>query len=120
MLAEQYGVIFTAIESQRLLVKERIRQALLERQKETEILLSIPGVELTAAFAYLGFLGTKNRFDNPAQVSYYVGMVPRVELSDTSLRAVYDRIAERRGKRIAIVAVARHMLELMYTLAVEA
>ena len=31
-------------------------------------------------------------------------------------REVYDRIAVRRGKRIAIVAVARKILELMYTL----
>lgn len=150
MLAEQYCVILTAIESQRALVKEQIRQALLERQKEAEILLSIPGVGPTAALAYLGFVGTEDRFQNPAQVSYYVGMVPRVELSGTSVhrmghitkqgspalrralvqaawaavrspmgvhfRVVYDRIAERRGKRIAIVAVARHMLELMYTL----
>jgi len=150
MLAGQYCVILAAIESQRVLVKEQVRQALLKREKEAEILLSIPGVGPTAALAYLGFVGTEDRFENPAQVSYYVGMVPRVELSGTSIhhmghitkqgspalrralvqaawaavrspmgahfRAVYDRIADRRGKRIAIVAVARHMLELMYTL----
>lgn len=150
LLAEQYCVILAAIESQRALAKEQVRQALLKREKEAVILLSIPGVGPTAALAYVGFVGSEDRFENPAQVSYYVGMVPRVELSGTSVhrmghitkqgspalrralvqaawaavrspmgahfRLVYDRISERRGKRIAIVAVARHMLELMYTL----
>lgn len=150
MMAEHYRVILASIESQRMLVKEQVRHALMRRKEDAQILLSIPGVGPTAALAYLGFVGSEDRFENPAQVSYYVGMVPRVELSGTSIhhmghitkqgspalrralvqaawsavrspmgghfRLVYDRIAERRGKRIAIVAVARHMLELMYTL----
>jgi transposase len=150
ILAEQHCVMLVAIESLLELAKEQVRQALLDRNAETEILMSIPGVGPTAALAYLGFVGTEDRFNNPSQVSYYVGMVPRVDLSGISVhrmghitkqgspalrralvqaawsavrspmgahfRAVYDRIAERRGKRVAIVAVARHMLELMYTL----
>lgn len=149
-LAENHCCVLAAIEALLSLVKERVRQALLERNDEAEILMSIPGVGPMAALAYLGFVGTEARFANPAQVSYYVGMVPRIEMSGTSVhrmghitkqgspalrralvqaawaavrsplgthfRVVYDRIAERRGRRIAIVAVARHMLELMYTL----
>lgn len=152
-LAENLCYFLATLEMRLALVKERVRQALLERNDEAEILMSIPGVGPIAALAYLGFVGTEARFDNPAQVSYYVGMVPRVEMSGTSVhrmghitkqgspalrralvqaawaavrspmgvhfRAVYDRIADRRGKRIAIVAVARHMLELMYTLSVK-
>jgi len=152
-MAENHCCVLATIEARLSLVKERVLQALLERNDEAEILMSIPGVGPMAALAYLGFVGTEARFDNPAQVSYYVGMVPKVEMSGTSVhrmghitkqgspalrralvqaawaavrsplgtnfRTVYNRIAERRGKRIAIVAVARHMLELMYTLSVK-
>ncbi|OQB98542.1 MAG: Transposase IS116/IS110/IS902 family protein [Spirochaetes bacterium ADurb.Bin110] len=149
-MASQDCTLLAAIEEQIVLVNEEIHQMLCARQGEAEILMSIPGVGPVAALAFLGFIGNGDRFANASQVSYYAGLVPRVDFSGDSVhhvghitkkgspalrralvqaawsavrtpmgshfREVYDRIAARRGKRIAIVAVARKILELMYTL----
>ena len=149
-MGSQDGTLLTAIDEQIVFVNAQIHEMLCARQDEAKILMSILGVGPVAALTFLGFIGNGDRFANASQVSYYAGLVPRVDFSGDSVhhvghitkkgspalrralvqaawsavrtpmgshfREVYDRIAARRGKRIAIVAVARRILELMYTL----
>ena len=148
-LAMQLVEILAEVEQQITELNGAIRAALSERRENAALLLSIPGVGPVTAAAFLGYVGDGSRFATASQVSYYIGMVPRIDSSgETSrlghitksgnatvrramvqaawaairsrtgkqLREVFERIAERRGTGIAIVAVARRILELMYTL----
>lgn len=130
-------------------INSAIRAALRQRREHAAWLLSIPGVGPVTAAAFLGYVGDGTRFATASQVSYYIGMVPRIDDSGETSRLghitksgnatvrramvqaawaavrsragspfkeVFERIAARRGASIAIVAVARRILELMYTL----
>lgn len=120
----------------------------LQKDDNVKYLLSIPGVGPELALAFTAFVGDGSRFTSAPQVSNYVGIVPRVDISgDTvryghiikrgcsqirrvavqaawalvrsrwggALQVKYYEIAERRGKGIAIVAIARRLIELMWT-----
>jgi Transposase IS116/IS110/IS902 family len=64
-----------------------------------------------AAVAFLGYIGDGRRFATASHVSYYIGMVPRIDDSGET-----TRLGHITKSGIAIVAVARRILELMYTL----
>lgn len=113
------------------------------------IAMSIPGVGPVTTLTMLAFLGDCSRFSSPGQVSYYAGLVPRVDISGDTVRYgniikrgnsllrrpliqaawalirsgnggplkdFYERLYPRIGKKKAIVAVARKMLEVFYTM----
>lgn len=115
----------------------------------SEHLLSMPGVGLQTAMAFLAHVGDGSRFSKGRQVSNYVGMTPRIYSSGETermghiskhgclaLRSIivqsawsavhtrrtnvfktkYEELVPRIGKKRAIVAIARRMLETMWIL----
>jgi len=111
--------------------------------------MSVSGVGPVLAFTFRAHIGDGSRFDNVAQVSNYVGFVPRLDMSGQSMRTghitkrgckhirriavqsawalvrskeggalkiKYREISARRGKKIAIVAVAKKLIELLWVL----
>jgi transposase len=115
----------------------------------TPFVMSVPGVGPSCAMAFLAYVGDGSRFSRAAEVSNYVGIVPRVDQSgDTaryghitkngcvpirrvavqaawaltrstdggSLKKKFFEIADRRGKRVAITAIGRKLVELLYTI----
>jgi transposase len=134
------------IDIQDLEIKE---QELLSTFDKAKYVLSIPGVGLKTALAFFAHIGNGERFSSGSQVSNYVGMVPKLDISgdtirygrihkrgNSTLRALlvqaawalvrsknggelkmkYHELAARKGKKKAIVAVARKLLELCWTL----
>jgi transposase len=59
-----------------------------ERQgdRELERLEGVPGVGPVVSLAYAAYVGDGSRFENGAQVSNYLGLVPRVDISGTLVR----------------------------------
>jgi len=121
-----------------------------EGDKEIEQLQTVPGVGPMISFAFAAHVAAE-RFENGAQVSNYIGLVPRVYMSgDTvrygqitkrgngflrallvqgawalvrskaggSLKERYEYMTAEKGisKKKAIVAIARRLAELLYTL----
>lgn len=149
----------TSIEAQRILeelaVVEKHIEGIeaevarsLDGDEKAELLLTMPGVGLSTAMAFLAYVGDGSRFSNAHQVSNFVGMTPRVYASGettrmggitkrgcTAIRTVliqaawaavharenpfkrkYMDLVDKKGKKRAIVAVARRMLEVMWIL----
>ncbi|GHV17356.1 IS110 family transposase [Spirochaetia bacterium] len=121
-----------------------------EGDEQIERLQTVPGVGPKVSFAFSAYVQAE-RFANAAQVSNYLGLVPRVSMSGTIVR--YGRITKRGngylrallvqaawavtwsrnggalreryeymtgvkgiGKKKAIVAIARRLAVVMYTL----
>ena len=141
--------IFTEVEQQIAKLDQLIRMVLINWREQVALLMSIPGVGPVAITTFLGSVGDGSRFETALQVSYYAGLVPRLDISGerqrlrhitksgnpairramiqaawtavrsplgNPFREVFERIAATRGRGIAIVAVGRRILELMYTL----
>jgi transposase len=149
--AAQLDLLLKTLETQIAELKKKMRASLCENTETSKILLSMPGIGPTAAFAYGAYIGDGARFTRPEQVSYYLGLVPRLYQSGQTtrhghivkrgcaairsalvqsawallrtredfaqeLKSFYSRIAGRRGRKIAIVALARKMGEILYTM----
>jgi transposase len=147
-LAWQLVAILAEVEQQISELDRLVRTALTDQREQAALLMSIPGVGPVATATFLGYVGDGSRFETASQVSYYAGLVPRIDVSCdtchfghitksgnpairramiqaawTAIRSpsggqfkdVFERIAATRGRGIAIVAVGRRMLELMYT-----
>jgi transposase len=146
--AKRLNKYITMLEEDIALLELKMRTRLSEDSK-AQYLLSIPGVAVKTAFAFLSFLGDGSRFSKGREVSNYVGMVPRIDASgDTlhmgsihkrgpsilrayyvqaawalvrsrdggALKTKYKELISRVGKRKAVVAIARKMMELSWTL----
>jgi transposase len=59
----------------------------------TAIAMSIPGVGPVTTLAFLAYIGDCKRFSRGKQVSYYVGLVPSVDISGDTVR--YGNIVKR-------------------------
>ena len=125
------------------------RNKLKENSVYTSLAMSIPGIGPVATLAFLAYLGECDRFSSGKQVSYYAGLVPRVDQSGETvkygkiikrgtnpirrvivqcawalvrsryggeLKEFYERLYPRIGKKKAIVAVARKMVETFYAM----
>ena len=130
-------------------IDEEIREQLQKNQAYTKLAMSIPGIGPVTTHAFLAYLGDCNRFSSGKQVSYYTGLVPRVEQSGETerygsiikrgcrpirrviiqcawamvkseyggpLKDFYERLHPRIGKKKAIVATARKMMETFYAM----
>jgi transposase len=105
---------------------------------------AIPGVGKVLAAVFVAEIGDVSRFERPEQLASWAGMTPRHHESDTTVRrgritkqgsrlvrwaaveaamrphsyswlkSDYRRIATRRGKKIAAVAVGRKILTLVF------
>src|SRR5262245_19139272 len=104
----------------------------------------IPGIGAVLAAVFVAEIGEVHRFDGPAQVSWWAGLTPAHHESDTTVRrgaitkqgwrlvgwaaiesvtilpktsigAIRERVAARRGNRnIGAVAASRRQLELVF------
>lgn len=130
-------------------INDEMKDYLKEHIEESSILLSMPGIGIVSCLAILSYLGNVERFSKAKQVSYYVGLVPRVDISGSivryghitnrgckaikrliiqcawvlvrskqggALKDFYDSKKDLIGKKKAIVAVARKMIETIYTM----
>ena len=123
----------------------------IDGDKNIEKLEEIPGVGKQLASAFVAFIGDGSRYPNVSTIGAATGLVPRLDMSSTSLRLghitkcgntnlrsllilaawshvkakgsgtlkdryLYMTQVQSKGKKIAIVAVARKLAELMYTL----
>ncbi|MDR0642090.1 MAG: IS110 family transposase [Treponema sp.] len=122
-----------------------------EGDREIERLQRVPGVGPVVSLAYVAYVGDGSRFENAAQVSNYLGLAPRVDISGTlvryggitkagngylrallvqaawalirtksggTLKERYEYMTKEKGigKKKAIVAIARRLGELLWTL----
>jgi transposase len=130
-------------------IASEMTEILKQNKGYAEIAMSMPGIGPVTTLAFLSYIGDCSRFSKGQQVSYYVGLVPRVDQSgDTvhygkiikrgcvpirrviiqaawalvkseyggALKQFYERLYPRIGKKKAIVAVARKMMETFYAM----
>lgn len=123
---------------------DRRIHAALAGQTGYQAIQAIPGVGPVLAAVFVAEIGDIGRFARPEQLASWAGMTPRHHESDTTVRrgkitkqgsrlvrwaAVeaakaprsqhwlktdYRRIADRRGRKIAAVAVGRKILTLVF------
>ena len=72
---------------------QKIKKVLKANGELTRLYMSMPGIGPQAAMILLGYLGKGQRFSHAEQVSYYSGLVPRVDCSGDSNR--YGNITKR-------------------------
>jgi len=149
--AQRLELLIQPIEMQIGVIEDEMKSRLAENE-HVPYLMSVPGAGPVMAMAMIAHLGDGKRFASAAQVSNYVGFIPRIDISGKSVRfghitkhgcsairriavqaawalvrsksggALKEKYAElksRRGKRIAIVAIARKLVELLWTLMVK-
>jgi transposase len=120
------------IEQWRFLTKQihEIRKAL-QQQADRDIQLSkiyqsVPGIGLITSRTLANELGDLSRFENERALFSYTGLTPseyssgesvrrgHISISkDDALKEAFDRIAKTRGKKRAIVAIARKLVGRM-------
>jgi transposase len=148
---EEAAWILTCLKAHEERIVELERRMEEERKGDEQIkrLERVPGVGPLVALVFVSYLGDANRFDNAAQVSNYLGLVPRVDISGTivrtggitkrgngwlrsllvqaswallrwkdggGLKAQYMTNEKGLGKKKSIVAIARKLGVLLYTL----
>jgi transposase len=105
---------------------------------------TIPGIGPILGAVFVVEIGDVTRFDGPTRLASWAGLTPKHHESDTTVRrgritkqgsrlvrwaaveavqrtgkhtrigAYRDRVAERRGRNIGVVAAARELVELVY------
>ncbi len=149
LMAQRYAERIDLLEKHIKIVEDMIKEKA-KKDENIELLQTIPGVGPVIAFAFTAYVGDTRRFTNAHQLSNFVGLVPRVDISCTIvkygsitkkgpnylrglitqsawamvrsnnggyLKYKYDQMVRVRGKSKSksITAIARKMLELMYT-----
>lgn len=147
--AERLERLLVPVEEEIEMVETEVTNEL-QKNDLAPILMSVPGVGPAMAMVYLAHIGKEDRFGNAAQVSNYVGFVPRLDFSGKTersghitkrgckhirriavqsawalvrskqggaLKEKYLDLRTRRGKKIAIVAIAKKMVELLWVMA---
>ena len=138
------------IEDQILEVEELLDKEI-DGDKNIATLITVPGVGKQLASSFVAFLEDGSRYPNVSSIGAATGLVPRLDMSSTSLRlghitksgnsnlrsllilAAWSHVRAKNGgalkdkylymtkvqsksKKIAIVAIARKLAELMYSL----
>jgi transposase len=85
-LGRQLVAILAEVEQQITELDQLIRAALTDRREQAALLMSIPGIGPVAAMTFMGYVGDGSRFETASQVSYYAGLVPRIDLSCETCR----------------------------------
>ncbi len=139
---EIIGTLTEQIESLERVIEERAGSL-----KETQLLMTIPGVSYFTALTIFAEVGDIDRFERDKEVVSYVGLNPVIRESgdsrfegsiskrgsgrvrwllvqasytavhtcnDAYLSRFYNRLAQRKGSKKAIVATARKLLVSMY------
>jgi transposase len=128
-------------------ISDQIQDQLKSEKAYSQLAMSMPGLGPQAAFTLMAFINRGQRFSYASQVSYYAGLVPRVDISGSTVRHgrivkrgcrpikrvitqcawglirarhggplkdFYTRLYVRIGKKKAVVAVARKMIETFF------
>ncbi|EKR91659.1 transposase, IS116/IS110/IS902 family [Leptospira santarosai str. CBC379] len=91
--AERILKVLDLVEQNLKLIEEEIKEALRKNQTYTQTIMSMPGIGMITSLAILSYMGDCKRFSSAKQAAYYVGLVPRVDISGDS--AYYGRIVNR-------------------------
>ncbi|EKR91532.1 transposase, IS116/IS110/IS902 family [Leptospira santarosai str. CBC379] len=91
--AERILKVLDLVEQNLKLIEEEIEEALRKNQTYTQTIMSMPGIGMITSLAILSYMGDCKRFSSAKQAAYYVGLVPRVDISGDS--AYYGRIVNR-------------------------
>ncbi|OLY62813.1 IS110 family transposase [Leptospira santarosai serovar Grippotyphosa] len=91
--AERILQVLDLVEQNLKLIEEEIKEALRKNQTYTQTIMSMPGIGMITSLAILSYMGDCKRFSSAKQAAYYVGLVPRVDISGDS--AYYGRIVNR-------------------------
>ena len=133
-----------ALHNREIAMLDRLIARRLEGHAGYQAIQAIPGVGKVLAAVFVAEIGDVSRFERPEQLTSWAGMTPRHHESDTTVRrgritkqgsqlvrwaaveaamlprsyswlkSDYRRIATRRGKKIAAVAVGRKILTLVF------
>jgi transposase len=140
---ESLRELIDALDKEVTLFEREVHQ-LLKDDKGYRAVQAIDGVGKTIAAIFVAEIGDVSRFSSPNKLACWAGLTPRHDESDTKVRRYgiskqgstlvrwaaieavaryhggapikgsYQRIAERRGNKIARVAAARKLLHLVY------
>ena len=147
--AERLMQVIDLLEAQKNELEKKIREAENTNEK-VQAVEQVPGVGKITAYAFVASVGSADRFSSVAQVSSFLGFVPKIDCSSQTshyghitkkgnpyLRGLlvqaawvlvrcksggalkekyHDLVLHGLSRKKAIVAVARKMAELMYTL----
>ncbi|MEM3381839.1 MAG: transposase [Candidatus Bathyarchaeia archaeon] len=107
-------------------VNERIKEIIYNRfTEEIAILTSIPGIGFYTAGLLIAEIVDVKRFPSFRKLACYCGLIPRMYESgkrllvikmDKRLKEFYERISRKKGHNKAIVALAKKLLRIIYTL----
>ncbi len=75
------------------LIEEETKKALNKNKEYIQTIMSMPGIGLYTSLAIMSYMGDCKRFSSAKQAAYYVGLVPRVDISGDSV--YYGRIVRR-------------------------
>jgi transposase len=129
-------------------IDRELRSRILNRQKDLEIAISVPGIDFVSGVTILAEIGNYRDFTSPEQLAAYFGLVPYVyqsagklytgpitkmgskhlrwilvqvahaasRVKNSRFRRFFLRVRGRRGHNVAIVALARKILCILYHL----
>ena len=67
-------------------IEGEITDMLKEKKDETKIIMSVTGIAKITALTIMAYIGDGSRFSRAEQVSYYAGLVPRIDISGDTER----------------------------------
>jgi transposase len=106
-------------------------ESIAKKEKNVQLLLSIPGVGLKVALGFISAIGDINRFDEPNKLASYFGLTPSISQSaDREYRgsitkegtsygrwpitASYFKIKNKKGHNVAVTALARKLIVVVW------
>jgi transposase len=67
-------------------IEVEITDMLKEKKDETKIIMSVTGIAKITTLTIMAYIGDGSRFSRAEQVSYYAGLVPRIDISGDTER----------------------------------
>ncbi|EMO63066.1 transposase, IS116/IS110/IS902 domain protein [Leptospira borgpetersenii serovar Pomona str. 200901868] len=84
--AERMSKNLDSTEQSLKLIEEETKKALNKNKEYIQTIMSMPGIGLYTSLAIMSYMGDCKRFSSAKQAAYYVGLVPRVDISGGLLR----------------------------------
>ena len=146
--ARRLNALLLEMENLRDFINSEINEILKEDSDYAEFVMSVPGIGPIMTAALKAYVGEFKRFSTHKQVAFYVGLVPKVQMSGDmvhyghiirrnniirakiiqsawalvrseeggEIKEFYKKNYGRLGKKKAIVAVARKILVVLFTM----
>jgi transposase len=90
-----------------------------QKSKDLAIVMSIPGIGFVSASVILSEIGNYRDFQTPEQLAKWCGLNPGENESNTGktrLSRFFQRLIKKKERNVAIIAVARKLICLIYHL----